>query len=101
MIYMGMKHAAHISRQLIDGGRAPDEPVAVVTAATTPDQNVVETTLGTLEADIASSGIAPPAIICVGHAVRMRDVLNWQAQAAGIAPVNVDPLGRGRPAENA
>ena len=101
VIYMGMKHATHISRQLIEGGRAPNEPVAVVTAATTPDQNVVETTLGTLEADIASSGIAPPAIICVGHAVRMRDVLNWQAQAAGIAPVNVDPLGRGRPAENA
>ena len=101
VIYMGMKHAAHISRQLIEGGRAPNEPVAVVTAATTADQNVVETTLGTLEADIASSGIAPPAIICVGHAVRMRDVLNWQAQAAGIAPVNVDPLGRGRPAENA
>ena len=101
VIYMGMKHAAHISRQLIEGGRAPNEPVAVVTAATTVDQNVVETTLGTLEADIASSGISPPAIICVGHAVRMRDVLNWQAQAAGIAPVNVDPLGRGRPAENA
>jgi len=101
VIYMGMKHAAHISRQLIEGGRAPDEPVAVVTAATTPDQNVLETTLGTLEDDIASSGIAPPAIICVGHAVRMRDVLNWQAQAAGIPPVNVDPLGRGRPAENA
>jgi uroporphyrin-III C-methyltransferase len=31
----------------------------------------------------------------------MRDVLNWQAQAAGIEPTNLDPLGRGRPAETA
>lgn len=99
VIYMGMKHAAKISKQLIDAGRAGDEPVAVVTSATTPDQKVLQTTLATLEADIATSGMDPPAIICVGQAVRMRDVLNWQAQAAGIAPVNLDPLGRGRPAE--
>lgn len=100
VIYMGMKHAAKISKQLIDAGRPVDEPVAVVTQATTAEQMVVETTLANLEADIAISGVSPPAIICVGRAVRMRDVLDWQAQAAGIAPVNLDPLGRGRPAEN-
>ncbi len=101
VIYMGMKHIAQISKQLIDAGRAPTEPVAVVTSATTQDQKVLETTLVDLEADIADAGLEPPAIICVGKAVRMRDVLNWQAQAAGIAPVNLDPLGRGRPAESA
>ncbi len=101
VIYMGMKHVAQISRQLMEGGRAPNEPVAVVTSATTTDQTVIETTLVNLEADIAKAGLAPPAIICVGHAVRMRDVLDWQAQAAGVPPVNLDPLGRGRPAESA
>jgi uroporphyrin-III C-methyltransferase len=101
VIYMGMKHIAQISASIINAGRPLSEPVAVVTSATTKDQKVIETTLGALEADIAKAELEPPAIICVGKAVRMRDVLNWQAQAEGIAPVNLDPLGRGRPAESA
>lgn len=101
VIYMGMKHIAQISSQLIAAGRPLSEPVAVVTTATTAHQQVLETTLGTIEADIAAAGLEPPAIICVGHAVRMRDVLDWQAQARGEAPKNLDPLGRGRPAESA
>jgi uroporphyrin-III C-methyltransferase len=99
VIYMGMKHIARIADRLIEGGRDPSEPVAVVTSATTLDQTVLETTLGNLQADIDASGLAPPAIICIGRAVLMRQVLDWQAMAAGQAPRNVDPLGRGRPAE--
>lgn len=101
VIYMGMKHIAHITKSLIEAGRAPDEPVAIVTTATTPAQQVLETTLKNAEADIAKSGTEPPAIICVGRAVKMRQVLDWQSQIAGIAPRNLDPLGRGRPAETA
>lgn len=101
VIYMGMKHIAQITASLLAAGRSASEPVAVVTTATTIHQKVLETTLGTIEADIGNAGLEPPAIICVGQAVRMRDVLNWQAQAEGIAPVNLDPLGRGRPAESA
>jgi uroporphyrin-III C-methyltransferase len=101
VIYMGMKHIAQISAALLAAGRPPSEPVAVVTTATTDEQRVLETTLGTIEADIAKAGLEPPAIICVGHAVRMREVLDWQGQIAGEAPRNLDPLGRGRPAESA
>jgi len=43
----------------------------------------------------------PPAIFCFGRSVLMRQVLDWQGQAAGIAPRDLDPLGRGRPAESA
>ena len=101
VIYMGMKHIAHITAQLIAAGRGLSEPVAVVTTATTPDQKVLETTLGTIVDDIAASGLEPPAIICVGQSVLMRQVLDWQGMAAGDAPRNLDPLGRGRPAESA
>nr|WP_281982234.1 uroporphyrinogen-III C-methyltransferase [Thalassorhabdomicrobium marinisediminis] len=101
VIYMGMKHIAQISAALLDAGRAVDEPVAVVTTATTAEQQVLETTLGTVEADIATAGLEPPAIICVGRAVKMREVLDWQGQLAGAPPRNLDPLGRGRPAETA
>ncbi|MFT6451200.1 MAG: uroporphyrin-III C-methyltransferase [Halocynthiibacter sp.] len=99
VIYMGMKHAPQIARELIAAGRPADEPVAVVTSATTPDQQVLETTLGTLVADLAKSGLEPPAIICVGRSVLMRQVLDWQGMMQGDAPRNLDPLGRGRPAQ--
>ena len=101
VIYMGMKHADQISAALLNAGRPASEPVAVVCNATTEAQAVMETTLGALVDDIAASALEPPAIICVGRSVLMRQVLDWQAMAAGAAPRNLDPLGRGRPAESA
>ncbi|MCF6443506.1 uroporphyrinogen-III C-methyltransferase [Nereida sp. MMG025] len=101
VIYMGMKHIARIASELIAGGRSPSEPVGVVTTATTDQQHVLETTLGTIEADIAQAGLEPPAIICVGQAVTMRQVLDWKGQMMGEPVRNLDPLGRGRPAESA
>ncbi|MEV8465343.1 uroporphyrinogen-III C-methyltransferase [Fluviibacterium sp. DFM31] len=99
VIYMGMKHIRAIAEELIAGGRAPDEPVAVITAASLPDQRVLETTLQTAADDITATDMTPPAVICIGRSVLMRQVLDWQALAAGEAPRNLDPLGRGRPAE--
>ena len=95
VIYMGMKHAGRIARSLIEGGRSEDEPCAVVCQATTPNQQVLETCLGRLEADIASAGLTPPAILCIGRSVLLRQVLDWQGMIAGAAPRNLDPLGKG------
>ena len=99
VIYMGMKHVDQIAQSLLEAGRPADEPCAVVCAATTPDERVLETTLGRMAADIADAGLEPPAILCVGRSVLMRQVLDWQALARGETPRNTDPLGRGRPAE--
>ena len=96
-----MKHIGQIAAQLLDAGRPASEPVAVVTTATTAEQQVLETTLGSIVDDIANAGLEPPAIICVGRSVLMRQVLDWQGMAAGEAPRNLDPLDRGRPAESA
>lgn len=101
VIYMGMKHIAQIAAALIEAGRPLSEPCAVVTTATTAGQRVLETTLGTITADIEDAGLEPPAIICVGRNVLMRQVLDWQGQAAGQPPRDLDPLGRGAAAESA
>lgn len=101
VIYMGMKHAERISGALIDAGRDPSEPCAVVCSATTGDQRVLETTLARMAADIDDSGMEPPAILCIGRSVLMRQALDWQGMMAGEPPRDVDPLGRGRPAESA
>lgn len=101
VIYMGMKHAAQISEALITAGRDSQEPCAIVTSATTGEQSVCETTLGALAETIERQDLVPPSIICVGRSVLMRQVLDWQALAAGEPPRDLDPLGRGRPAESA
>ncbi|WP_226553596.1 uroporphyrinogen-III C-methyltransferase [Celeribacter naphthalenivorans] len=99
VIYMGMKHAPTIREGLLAAGRPEDEPVAVVSQATTPDQRVIETTLGAMVEDIATAAMEPPAIICIGRAVLMRQVLDWQALMRGEAPRDLDPLKRGKPAQ--
>ncbi|MBY5971031.1 uroporphyrinogen-III C-methyltransferase [Pseudooceanicola marinus] len=93
VIYMGMKHARHIANELMAAGRPGDEPAAVVCNATTPDQQVLETTLENLADDIEASDLQPPAILCIGHNVKMREALDWQALAEGAAPRSLDPLG--------
>ncbi|MCK0143827.1 uroporphyrinogen-III C-methyltransferase [Aliiroseovarius sp. F20344] len=100
VIYMGMKHLDRIRNSLMDAGRPGDEPVAITSNATTPDQRVLETSLASCVEDAEREGIGAPAIICVGRAVLMRQALDWQAMAAGLAPRDTDPLGRGRPAED-
>lgn len=86
VVYMGMKHVGHIAAQLIAAGRSPDEPAAVVVAATTPDQQVLDTTLARMEADIAAAGLEPPAILCIGEGVRLRETLDWQTLAVSLSP---------------
>ncbi|MEM6587964.1 MAG: uroporphyrinogen-III C-methyltransferase [Pseudomonadota bacterium] len=99
VVYMGMKHAAAISEKLIEAGRDPNEPCAVVSSATTDDQKVLETTLSRMAADIEVEGMEPPSILCIGRSVLMRQALDWQAMMQGAEPRNSDPLNRGRPAE--
>ena len=100
VIYMGMKHLDRIRGALLSANRPEEEPVAIVSNATTPEQKVLETTLGTCVEDAEAQGFGPPAIICIGRATMMRQALDWQAIARGEPPRNTDPLGRGRPAED-
>jgi len=78
---MALKHAEEITRKLLEGGRKPDEPVAIVADASLQTQQVVETTLGDLPRAIEESGIAPPAIVVIGEVVRFRSALNWLEKA--------------------
>ncbi|MEM9438458.1 MAG: SAM-dependent methyltransferase, partial [Pseudomonadota bacterium] len=101
VIYMGMKHLPQITENLLKSGRDPQEPMAIITTATSDAQVVLETTLAEAVADVERAELEPPAIICIGRGVLLRQALDWQAMAAGLDPRNTDPLGRGRPAESA
>lgn len=101
VIYMGMRHISQITDRLMAAGRKSSEPLAFVTSATLETQQVIESTLGQAVSDAKLHKIEPPAIICVGRSVLMRQVLDWKSIELGQSPRNLDPLGRGRPAESA
>ena len=92
VFYMALRRLDEIRARLVDGGRAADEPVAVISAATTGHQVVVETTLGACVEDVAAAEIAPPAVIVLGEVVRLRAGLDWIG-ALGGRVLEADPLG--------
>jgi len=73
VIYMGSRHLARIRDRLVSADRPTDEPVALISKATTPDQQVVVTTLGRCVDDLAVSGLKPPMLIVVGPTVAYRE----------------------------
>lgn len=77
VLYMSMKHMGLIAELLIEGGRPNDDPVAVISNATTPQQKVLETTLELCAEDIAKAGLEPPSLIVIGQVVRLRAKLDW------------------------
>lgn len=95
VIYMAIKHLGTIRARLIAGGRRPDEPVAVVSRASQPDERVLETTLGACVEDVAAQAMEPPAMVVIGEVVRLRAGLDW-AGALGGRILDADPLGTRR-----
>ena len=83
VMYMAIKHLSAIADKLIEAGRGPEEPVAVVSSASTPEQRVLETTLGSAAEDCARDGVGAPAIVCLGAVVEMRRTLDWLAALDG------------------
>jgi uroporphyrin-III C-methyltransferase len=83
VMYMAMKHMGQIAANLMAAGRREDEAVAFVCDAATPEQTVLETTLGRAEADMLSAGIEPPAIVVIGEVVRLRASLDWLGALSG------------------
>lgn len=91
VLYMSLSHLGRIAEILIEAGRAPGEPVALVRNATLPDQRVLETTLSRAAADVDAAGFEAPAIIAIGEIVRLRAGLDWLGALQGRA-LTGDPL---------
>ena len=100
VIYMALKHIEPIVERLLAAGRSPAEPIAVVSKATTAEQQVLESTLGRIVADVAGAGIEPPAMVVVGEAVRLRAGLDWLGALSGKRLI-ADPLGQKKRSESA
>jgi uroporphyrinogen III methyltransferase/synthase len=77
VFYMGVTTAGHWTRQLLDAGKSPDTPVAIVRRCSWPDQQTVTCTLGTLAAAVASRRLRPPALFVIGPVAALGSTRNW------------------------
>ena len=75
VFYMGIANLGLICQKLRELGRRADQPVALVSRATTPLQRTVVGTLDNIEE--RSRGIDTPALIIVGTVVELHDKISW------------------------
>jgi uroporphyrinogen III methyltransferase/synthase len=75
---MGMRNIEKNMRMLMDHGKPPGTPAAVITWGTYPSQTVATGTVGSIACVVKKrKDISSPAIVVVGDVVNLRDVINW------------------------
>lgn len=77
VVLMGVETAPAIAAALVEHGRNPATPVAVVSDGSTPTQRTLRTTLAELPAALSVSDVRPPSVWVVGEVV---------SQAPGVEP---------------
>lgn len=77
VVYMAMSRLAVIADLLMQAGRSADEPVAIVTHATTPRQRIATGRLADAAQLAADNGLEPPSIIVIGAVVDLAETLHW------------------------
>jgi len=75
--YMGVKNLPLICANLQKHGMASDTPAALIGWGTTPRQRTLTAAIATLPDLAEQQNFQPPAIILIGHVVKLRDQLNW------------------------
>jgi uroporphyrin-III C-methyltransferase len=71
VVLMGVDTAPAIAAALIEHGRAPETPVAIITDGSTATERTVRTTLAGLPQAVVDEGIRPPAVWVVGEVVTL------------------------------
>ena len=74
---MAVKNMDVLVKKLMENGRNPDTPVAVIRWGTRPDQKTITGTLRDIVDIVKEKDIKPPAVMVVGEVVKLRKRLMW------------------------
>jgi uroporphyrinogen III methyltransferase/synthase len=74
---MAVKNIDMVIQKLIENGRSPDTPVAVIRWGTRPDQKTIIGVLKNIVELVKEKDIKPPAVMVVGDVVKLRESLGW------------------------
>jgi uroporphyrinogen III methyltransferase/synthase len=77
VFYMGVAQLEHIASSLIDNGRDPAEPAAIVERGTLPGQRTITDSLGEISQRAAADHVVAPAVTVVGPVAALADELAW------------------------
>jgi len=74
---MGVKNLPRIVSALMENGMPDTVPAALIRWGTTPAQQTVTGSLGTIVEDVKAAGLTAPCIIVIGEVVNLRDHMKW------------------------
>ena len=77
VFYMGITSLRRNMQRMIEHGRSPLTPVALVRWATTAGQQVLTGTITDIADKAEGAGFKPPAVTIVGEVVSLRERLRW------------------------
>jgi len=77
VFYMGLTGLQEICSKLIEHGRDPRTPVALIEKGTMQAQRVFTSTLKDISSLIKNENVKAPTLTIVGNVVTLRDKLNW------------------------
>ena len=77
ILLMGVSSLEETAARLIEAGRSPDEPVALIERGTTPAQRTLLATLATVGEVAEREEVTAPVTTVVGPVVTLRPALDW------------------------
>ncbi len=89
VVYMGMRQLDAIATRLIEGGRDPDEPAAVIERGTLAGQRTATATLATIAGTAEAERIKAPAIAVFGAVAALGERIGWIATARPLLGLSV------------
>ena len=77
VFYMGLHSLARLTEGLIEAGRSSETPIAIVSNASMPNQQVLTGTLATITKLQEQNQLPTPALLIMGEVVALHDDLAW------------------------
>lgn len=77
VILMGLKNLPYLVKQLLEHGRPPKTPIALIEWGTKPNQKIVVGTLQDIVEKAIEQNFRPPTTIVIGQVVYLQEKLNW------------------------
>ena len=77
VFYMGLHSLARLTEGLIEAGRNADTPIAIISNASMPNQQVLTGTLATIVAQQEKEQLPTPALLIMGDVVALHHDLAW------------------------
>ena len=78
VVYMGLIGLDEICRELVNHGRTPTTPVALIERGTLPEQRVITGDLTSIGAKVQAAEVRAPTLLIIGEVVGLRDALAWR-----------------------